>query len=182
MLIQFNNHFPRVTLIDITLINFQTIHMLYHNKTSIAEMANMIGLDSFRKLFFCSNFETRSFHVLEQMKSIFGPVRVNPVNIEPSNINETWPRFKIISNNNFCVNSPLVPCILCSVNVKPTGVIKLLCGHPNLTWKHANNFCLRPLTNITKGPSMPLQEIFQIPSKPIWTSATAYPHIASMIK
>ena len=38
------------------------------------------------------------------------------------------------------------------VNVKPTGVIKLFCGHPNLTWNHLNNIPSRPLTGITKGP------------------------------
>ena len=36
-------------------------------------MANMIDLDSFPKLSFYSNFETRSFNVLEIMESIFGP-------------------------------------------------------------------------------------------------------------
>ena len=48
--------------------------------------------------------------------------------------------------------SPFVPCILSSVEVKPTGVLKLFCDHPNLTWDHVNNIPSRPLTNITKGP------------------------------
>ena len=56
-------------------------------------MANMIDLDSFRKLSYYSNFETRSLNVLELVESIFGPPPVNPVNIEDSLINENWPRF-----------------------------------------------------------------------------------------
>ena len=115
-------------------------------------MANMIDLDSFRKLSYYSNFETRSLNVLELMESIFGPTPINPVNIEDSLINEKWPRFDIISNVNFSVNSPLVPCILSGVNVKPKGVLKLYCDHPNLTWNHVNNIPSRPLTGITKGP------------------------------
>ena len=59
------------------------------------------------------------------MENIFGPVPVNPINIEDSLINENWPTFDIISDVNFTVNSTLVPCILCSVNVQPTGVLKL---------------------------------------------------------
>ena len=96
-------------------------------------MANMIDLERRRKLSFCSNFELRSLNVLELMESIFGPAPINPVNIEDSLINENWPRLKIISDVNFTVNSPLVPCILSGVNVKPTGVLKLFCDHPNLT-------------------------------------------------
>ena len=42
------------------------------------------------------------------MESIFDPVPINPVNVEPSIINENWPRFKIISHVNFNVNTPLV--------------------------------------------------------------------------
>ena len=38
------------------------------------------------------------------------------------------------------------------VEVKPTGVLKLFCDHPNLTWDHVNNIPSRPLSNITKGP------------------------------
>ena len=67
------------------------------------------------------------------MEGIFGPPPINPVNVEPSTINENWPRFNIISDVNFTVNSALVPCILSSVNVKHTGVLKLFCDHPNLT-------------------------------------------------
>ena len=77
----------------------------------------MIDLDPFRKLSYYSNFETRSLNVLELMEGLFGPPLINPVNIEDSLINENWPRFDIISNVNFSVNSPLVPCILSGVNV-----------------------------------------------------------------
>ena len=115
-------------------------------------MANMIDLDSKRKLSFYSNFETRSLNVLELMEGLFGPSTINPVNIEDSLINENWPRFDNISDVNFTVNSPLVPCILSSVDVKPTGVLKLFCTHPNLTWDHLNNIPSRPSTGITKGP------------------------------
>ena len=58
------------------------------------------------------------------MESIFGPPPFNPGNIEDSLINENWPRFNIISDVNFTVSSPLVPCILSGVNVKPTAVQK----------------------------------------------------------
>ena len=57
-------------------------------------------------------------------------------------------RFNIISDVNFTVNSPLVPCILSGVNLKPTGVWKLFCDYPNLTWNHVNNIPSRPLTGI----------------------------------
>ena len=86
------------------------------------------------------------------MESIFGPPLVNPVNIEDSLFNENWPRFNVISDVNFIVNSPLVPCILSGVNVKPTGVIKLFCDNPNLTWNHLTNIPSQPLTGITKCP------------------------------
>ena len=115
-------------------------------------MANMIDLDSFRKLSYYSNFATRSLNVLELMEAIFGPSPTNPVDIESSVINENWPRFITFSDVNFTVNSPLVPCILSGVNVKPKVVLKLFCDHPNLTWNHVNNIPSRPLTGITKGP------------------------------
>ena len=67
------------------------------------------------------------------MESIFGPAPINPVNIEPSVFNEKWPHFHISSDVTFTVISPLVPCILSSVNVKPTDVLKLYCDHPILT-------------------------------------------------
>ena len=86
------------------------------------------------------------------MESLFGPPPNNPVIIDPSIFNENWPRFNIISDVNFTVSSPLVPCILSGVNVKPKGVLKLFCDNPNLTWNHVNNIPLRPLTGITKGP------------------------------
>ena len=56
-------------------------------------MANMIDLDSNRKLSYYFNFETLSLNVLQLMESIFGPVPINPVNIEDSLINENWPVF-----------------------------------------------------------------------------------------
>ena len=49
---------------------------------------------------------------------------INPVNIQDSLINENWPRFIVISDVNLTVNSPLVPCILSGVNVKPNGPIE----------------------------------------------------------
>ena len=69
-------------------------------------MANMIALDSKRKLSYYSDFETRSLNVLELMESIFGPSPINPVNIEDSLINENWHRFNVISDINFTVNPP----------------------------------------------------------------------------
>ena len=59
---------------------------------------------------------------------------------------------KKYSDDNFTVNTPLVPCIVSSVNVKPTCVLKLFCDHPNVTWEHVNNIPSRPLSNIIKGP------------------------------
>ena len=76
------------------------------------------------------------------MESISGPLSLslNPVSIEPSIVNENWSRFNKISDVNFAVNSSLVPFILSSVNVKPTGVLKAFCDDPNLTWEHVNLF------------------------------------------
>ena len=82
----------------------------------------MINFVPEHKLSFCSTFDTRSSDVLELMESIFGPVFINLVNIEPSIINENWPRFNIYSDVIFTVNYPLIQCILCNVNVEPTGV------------------------------------------------------------
>ena len=65
---------------------------------------------------------------------------------------KNWPRFNIISDGIFTVNSLLVPCILTSVNVNPTGVLKMFFHHPNLTWDHVNNIFSRPLINVTKDP------------------------------
>ena len=123
-------------------------------------MANMIDLDSKRKLPYYFDFETRSLNVLELMESIFGLAPMNPVNIEDSVVNKSWPRFNIISDVNFTVNFPLVPCILSGVNVKPKGVIKLFCDHPNLTWNHVHNIPSRPLTGITKGPQYAVNRSF----------------------
>ena len=41
-------------------------------------MANMIDLDSFRKLSYHSNFETRSLKVLELMEGFFDPPLIIP--------------------------------------------------------------------------------------------------------
>ena len=123
-------------------------------------MANKIDLDSKRKLSYYSDFETRSLNVLELMESLFGPPLINPVNIEDSLIHENWPRFNFISDVNFTVNSPLVPCILSGVNVKPTGVLKVFCDYPNLTWNHVNINPSRPLTGITKGPQYAVTRSF----------------------
>ena len=123
-------------------------------------MANMIDLDCKRRLFYYSDFETRSLNVLELMESLFGPPPIDPVNIAPSVINENWPRFNIISDVNFTVNSPLVPCIFSDVSVKPTGLLKLFCDHPNLTWNHVNNIPSRHLTGITKGPQYAVTRSF----------------------
>ena len=120
----------------------------------------MIDLESKRKLSYYSDFKTRSLNVLELMEGIFGTPPVNPVNIEDSLINENWPRFNVISDVNFTVNSPLVPCILSGVNVKPTGVLKVFCDHPNLTWNHLTNIPSRPLTGITKGPEYAVTRSF----------------------
>ena len=79
-------------------------------------MANMIDLDAERKLLYFSDFETLRLNVLELKESIFGPAPINPINIEPSIINENWPRFDNISDVNFTVNSPLVPRTLSGVN------------------------------------------------------------------
>ena len=86
------------------------------------------------------------------MEGTFGLPPINPVNVEDSLINENWPRFDIFSDDNFTVNSPLVSCILPSVDVKPTSAITLFCDHPNLTWDHKNIIPSRPLASIPKTP------------------------------
>ena len=123
-------------------------------------MANLIDLDTFRKLSYYSNFETRKLNNLELMEGIFGPALINPVNIEDSLINKNWPRFNVISDVNITVNSPLVPCILSGINVKSSCVRKLFCDHPNLTWNHVNDIPSRPLTGLTKGPQYPVTRSF----------------------
>ena len=120
----------------------------------------MIELGSKRKLSYYSDFETRSLNVLELIKSIFGPSPINPVNIEDSLPYENWPRFNVISDVNFSVNSPLIPCILSDVNVKPTGVLIVFCDHPKLTWNHLTNIPSHPLTGITKGPEYAVTRSF----------------------
>ena len=69
-------------------------------------MVKRIDLDSFRKLSYYSDCETRTLIISELMENIFGPVPINPVNIEPSIINENWPHFKNISDVTFTVLSP----------------------------------------------------------------------------
>ena len=72
------------------------------------------------------------------MESIFGHVPINPVKIRASLLNKNWPRFDFFPDVNFTVNSLLVPCVLSSVDVKLTGVLKLFCDHPILTWDQVN--------------------------------------------
>ena len=118
-------------------------------------MAHMTDLDSFRKLSYYSDFESRRLSVSKFLETIFGPVPISPLNFEPSVNNENWPRFNNISGVHFTVVSPLVPCVLFSVDVKPTGVIKLFCHHPNLAWVNVTKVTIissRRLTNITEGP------------------------------
>ena len=89
-------------------------------------MAKMIDLDSKRKLYYYSAFETRSLNVLELIESLFGPLPINPVNIESSVINENWPRFNVISDVNFTVKSPLVRCIFQRCCHSHEGFIELM--------------------------------------------------------
>ena len=86
------------------------------------------------------------------MESTFGPVPLNHVHIEPSFFQKNWPHLNILSDVNFTVNSPLVPCLSSSVNVKPTRVKKLFCDHLNLTCELVKNVPSGPLTIIIKGP------------------------------
>ena len=123
-------------------------------------MANMTDLDSKRKLSYYSDFETRSLKVLELMEGIFGPPPIIPVIIKDSLINEKWPRFDNISDVNFTVNSPFLPCILSGVNVKPTRVLKVFSDHPILIWNHLNNIPSRPLTGLTKCPQCAVTRSF----------------------
>ena len=146
--------------VSFSLLNFTQFTCTDTANFNIAKMANMIDLDSKRKLSYYSDFETRSLNVLELIESLFGPPPMNPVNIEDSLINENWPRFNNISDVNFTVNSPFVPCILSGVDVKPTGVLKVFCDYPNLTWNHLTNIPSRPLTGITKGPEYAVTRSF----------------------
>ena len=148
MFIQFNIHFSRITITAI----FHKIHVHQHSISSIAKEANMINLESERKLSYYSTFEIRSFNFSELTESIFHPISFNPVNIDPSINNEKWHRFNIISDVNFNVHFAPVPCILSSVKLKPKGVLKLFCDHLNSIWQHANNNTSRPLASITRGP------------------------------
>ena len=94
------------------------------------------------------------------MESISGPVPNNPVKIEPSIININWSCVNVISDVNFTVNCPFIPCILSNVNKKPMGVIQLFCDHPDSTWEHVNIIPSRALTNITKGPEYTVSRDF----------------------
>ena len=60
-------------------------------------MVKMIDLHCFQKLSYYSEFGTQTLKVSELMESIFGTFTINPVNIEPSIVNENWPRFNITS-------------------------------------------------------------------------------------
>ena len=71
-------------------------------------MLNVSDSDSFPKLSYYFDYETRSLNVLELTESIFGPAPINPDSVEPSTINENWPRFNVFSDVSFTVNSPLV--------------------------------------------------------------------------
>ena len=75
-------------------------------------------------------------------------------------LRKVGPVLIFFSDVNFTVSSPLVPCFLSGVNAKPTGILKLFCDHPNLTWNHANNIPSRLLTGITKGPQYAITRNF----------------------
>ena len=75
------------------------------------------------------------------------------------------PRFDNYSDVNFTAESPLVPCILSSVDLRLTDVLRLFCNHPNSTWDHVNNIPSRPLTSITKGPQYAVTSQFVHPSR-----------------
>ena len=95
------------------------------------------------------------------MERIFVPVPNNSFNNEPSIINRNWPRFKVISNDNITVNSLLVPCILSSVKVEPTGVFRFFCDNRFLTWERVNNIPFRPLTKLTNSPEYAVTRNFR---------------------
>ena len=70
----------------------------------------MIDLESKRKNFYHFNFKTGKLKVLEFIESNFGPFLNNAAKVEPSNLDESRPRFNKISDVDFTLNSPLVPC------------------------------------------------------------------------
>ena len=74
--------------VSFSLLNFTQLTCTDTAISNIAKMANMVDLDSKRKLSYYSDFETRSLNVLELMESFFGPSLNNPVNIEDSLIND----------------------------------------------------------------------------------------------
>ena len=80
-------------------------------------MANMIDLDSFRKISEYFNLKTRSLYFVEPMESIFGHVPPDSDNIEHSTFNEKCFCFSIISDVKLVTNSPLVPCMLSSFTI-----------------------------------------------------------------
>ena len=94
------------------------------------------------------------------MESIFGPVSISLVNIDPSIINANWPRSEINSDVLSTVNSPCPSVFLSSVELKPKSVFKLFCDNPNSTWENVNIISLRPLTSITKSPEQAVTRNF----------------------
>ena len=77
-------------------------------------MADMIDLDSL--------FE--HFRAYEKHFSVSITVLITHVQLRNSIINEEWPSFIIISDVNFTLNSPSVPCILSSA--KANGCFKIV--------------------------------------------------------
>ena len=120
-------------------------------------MATMVDLDCSIRSPYCFNFETRSLKGLRLMEISSGRVFNNPNITEQSNTTKIWPSFYNVSEVTLTENFLFVRFDFSSVNVKTTGVSKLFCEHINLTWEHGCN----------------------IPSKPIWVSATVYPHTFS---
>ena len=109
-------------------------------------------MDSFCELSENSSFETCCFNILELLEGIFNPVLFNSFKFKYLINNENLTRFDNISVVIFTADSPLVPCILSSFNVEPTGVEKLFCVDSNLTWEHSINVTSRPVNSNTKGP------------------------------
>ena len=95
-------------------------------------MANLTEVDFEHKLF-CPTFKIPSLISLELMENFFGHVSINPVYIELPIVKENWRRLKTLSDDNFSVNTPLVPYILPCVDVKRTKVLKSFCGYLNST-------------------------------------------------
>ena len=60
------------------------------------------------------------------MENVFGPVSNNAICVQPLIIFENWPHFSV-SDVNFTLSSPALPCILSGVDVNTMGVSKLFC-------------------------------------------------------